>query len=273
MPFCGMHACSTFGCAVGLAWCQAPSSHSPSLQVALLFLVKGPFHHEALWRLWFQSAAGLLPADSVAGSLCGVDGGSNAPSTAHQRRVLQACSSMIDVQQAAAATAAGASAPVADAAGRKGMALLSGSASTPDPAAGAPAAGPSHDTFSGSSGGGSGTSSGSSVLEQQVLFDVYVHPHPSFPGEPTWLCHVLLPPACCLAVAPLVAALVAVPSVCPAILLPLRTSPYPYDDCLPRARCRLPARLAVPWAGAAAAGASGQRVGPAQPGGRRCAAQ
>ena len=24
---------------------------------------------------------------------------------------------------------------------------------------------------------------GGSVLEQQVLFDVYVHPHPSFPGD------------------------------------------------------------------------------------------
>lgn len=240
------------------------------MQVALLFLVKGPFHHEALWRLWFQSAAGLLPADSVAGSLCGGEGSGNAPSAVQQRRVLQACSSVIGLQQAAAATAAGASAPVADAAGRKGMALLSGSAATPDPAAGAPAAGPSHDTFGGSVGGGT---SGSSVLEQQVLFDVYVHPHPSFPGEPTWLWHVLLPPACCLAVAPLVAALVAVPSVCPAVLLPLRTSPYPYGDCLPRARCRLPARLAVPWAGAAAVGASGHRLGPAQPGGRRCAAQ
>lgn len=30
-------------------------------KVALLFLTKGPMHHEAAWRLWLASAAGLLP--------------------------------------------------------------------------------------------------------------------------------------------------------------------------------------------------------------------
>ena len=30
-------------------------------KVALLFLTMGPMHHEASWRLWLASAAGLLP--------------------------------------------------------------------------------------------------------------------------------------------------------------------------------------------------------------------
>ncbi len=164
-------------------------------QVALLFLVKGPFHHETLWRLWFQSAAGLLPADAVAAALCGGNSDSSSSMT-QQRQVLQACRNVALLQQAPAATGT----PAADSAGRNGRALLAGSLAAADPAAGSPAAAPGRHASSAtsaggipssdSSGSGSGTSHSSSdgsgsVLEQQALFDVYVHPHPSFSGEPS----------------------------------------------------------------------------------------
>ena len=46
--------------------CLQPSIASPQAlglpKVALLFLTKGPMPHEPAWRLWFASAAGLLPA-------------------------------------------------------------------------------------------------------------------------------------------------------------------------------------------------------------------
>jgi hypothetical protein len=39
-------------------------------QVALLFLTKGDILHEALWREWFQAAAGQLPEGSVRRAAC-----------------------------------------------------------------------------------------------------------------------------------------------------------------------------------------------------------
>ena len=162
-------------------WCRLPASLLPPAhpafrlpcipQVALLFLVKGPFHHETLWRLWFQSAAGLLPADVVAASLCSAGGSSTA-----QQRVMRACGSAVAAHPASAAQAA-------DGSGRKARALLEGGAAAA-PTNGAPAAaaaGP------GSAFRSSGASSDGGILDQQVLFDVYVHPHPSFPGGPPGL--------------------------------------------------------------------------------------
>lgn len=37
-------------------------------RVALLFLTRGPMHHEEMWRLWLGSAAGQLPARSAQAS-------------------------------------------------------------------------------------------------------------------------------------------------------------------------------------------------------------
>lgn len=168
---------------------QRPSLPACSVhqaQVALLFLVKGPFHHETLWRLWFQSAAGLLPADAVAGALCGdaSNSSSSSGSLARHHKVLQACGSVADFQQAAA-NAAGTSAPAAGAAGgQKGRTLLAGPRAAAGPAASR--TGTAVDPPTGTAPDGGIPSSGGSVLDHQALFDLYVHPHPDFPGD-TWV--------------------------------------------------------------------------------------
>ena len=41
-----------------------------ALQVALLFLVKGPMRHEEVWRRWFSYAADLVPAPLLQQRLC-----------------------------------------------------------------------------------------------------------------------------------------------------------------------------------------------------------
>ena len=49
-------------------------------KVALLFLTTGNLHHEQAWRLWFASAAGLVPApaaevwDGIGASSAGLPG-------------------------------------------------------------------------------------------------------------------------------------------------------------------------------------------------------
>lgn len=43
----------------------------PTPQVAMLFLSKGPLHHEALWRRWFALARDKLPYDGLAAAVCG----------------------------------------------------------------------------------------------------------------------------------------------------------------------------------------------------------
>ncbi|KAI3432241.1 hypothetical protein D9Q98_003802 [Chlorella vulgaris] len=55
-------------------------------QVAMLFLVKGPLRHEAVWQAWFERAAGLLPAQAVSNALCA--------SEARMPAALAACSSL-----------------------------------------------------------------------------------------------------------------------------------------------------------------------------------
>ena len=54
-----------------------------SSKVALMFLTRGSLHHEQSWRLWFRSAAGILPIgvaappsaqQSSGGGLCSLDG-------------------------------------------------------------------------------------------------------------------------------------------------------------------------------------------------------
>lgn len=45
-------------------------------RVALLFLTTGHLHHETAWKLWFKSAGGVLPAQTVATSVCKAEGAS-----------------------------------------------------------------------------------------------------------------------------------------------------------------------------------------------------
>ncbi len=65
---------------------QRPCSINPCLplhltqalgapKVALLFLTRGPMHHEEMWRLWFASAAGMLPIHSTLVSGVGLKAG------------------------------------------------------------------------------------------------------------------------------------------------------------------------------------------------------
>ena len=178
-------------------------------QVALLFLVKGPMHHEVLWRLWFESAAGLLPTDALAAALCSSNSssGGNAASSSssqpsageRQRRVLQACSSR-----------SGADGGVEPVDG--GVLSDSEGVTAPQPGLAEehegqpleePAASPSHSSrllqqahskHSATSNRAGTVNAGfvapkgramppaSGVLGEQILFDVYVHPHPSFKG-------------------------------------------------------------------------------------------
>lgn len=42
----------------------AEATHTP--KVALLFLTRGNLFHEPIWKEWFQSAAGVLPAENAA---------------------------------------------------------------------------------------------------------------------------------------------------------------------------------------------------------------
>ena len=56
-----------------------------TLQVAMLFLTKGPMPHEVLWALWLKQAVGLLPVDCVAASTCG------SSDRARLQAVQQAC--------------------------------------------------------------------------------------------------------------------------------------------------------------------------------------
>ncbi len=51
-------------------------------QVALCFLVRHAAHHDAIWRAWLMSAAGLLPAAAVHAACCG------GPSQQKTRRAL-----------------------------------------------------------------------------------------------------------------------------------------------------------------------------------------
>lgn len=37
-------------------------------KVALMFLTRGPMHHERTWRVWLEAAAGLLPRQALLAS-------------------------------------------------------------------------------------------------------------------------------------------------------------------------------------------------------------
>lgn len=136
-------------------------------QVAMLFLVKGPLRHEAMWRAWFERAEGLLPAQAVSNALCASEDGMPA--------ALAACSSL-------------ASPPTADP-GSAGKNSSDGSSGSGDSAG--RARNRARRISSSSSSGlrrwlferwqaGSGRAPNS--LDRQHLFDVHVHPHPSFTG-------------------------------------------------------------------------------------------
>lgn len=46
------------------------SSSLRAPKVALMFLTRGPMHHEELWTRWLASAAGLVPADLLRFANC-----------------------------------------------------------------------------------------------------------------------------------------------------------------------------------------------------------
>jgi hypothetical protein len=139
------------------------------LQVALLFLVKGPMHHEELWRQWFQTAAGQLPVQALSTALCSSDSskgssgeGDQAAGGEQQRlQVLQAC-------RACAGSIPGSSPGVVPSPEARQAALANGSSLG----------------SSSSSSSSSGSSRGWPVLDQQLLFDVQVHSQPNFTGYP-----------------------------------------------------------------------------------------
>lgn len=138
-------------------------------QVAMLFLVKGPLRHEAMWRAWFERAQGLLPAQAVSNALCASEDGMPA--------ALAACSSLAS--------------PPSQAGAPPGVHSSSSSSSSKQPG-GPPAASSSSSSRAGSSlrrwlyerWHPSGASRAPGVLDRQHLFDVYVHPHPNFTGYP-----------------------------------------------------------------------------------------
>ncbi|KAL4426019.1 hypothetical protein ABPG75_010035 [Micractinium tetrahymenae] len=115
-------------------------------KVALMFLVKGPMHHEQAWRHWFASAGGLLPVNATQAAVCG-------PGSREQRHqdILQAC----HLHQPSTAAAAGAAAAAA----------ATGSTAAGLGALGAPAA-------------------AGDLIGQQHLFSVYIHAPPDFKGYP-----------------------------------------------------------------------------------------
>lgn len=133
----------------------------------MLFLVKGPLRHEAMWRAWFERAQGLLPAQAVSNALCASEDGMPA--------ALAACSSLAS--------------PPSQAGAPPGVHSSSSSSSSKQPG-GPPAASSSSSSRAGSSlrrwlyerWHPSGASRAPGVLDRQHLFDVYVHPHPNFTG-------------------------------------------------------------------------------------------
>jgi len=176
------------------------------LQVAMLFLVKGPLRHEALWRAWFERAEGLMPAQAVSNALCASEDGMPA--------ALSACSSLAS-RTVPQHSPAGVGAPPTAVEARNGSSGSSTASVPPGPSGSA-----SNGGSTGSSGGRRITSTANSrtrsrssrsstdrtgassirrwlyerwqgsggagrapgVLDRQHLFDVYVHPHPNFTG-------------------------------------------------------------------------------------------
>lgn len=163
-----------------LAAALIPPQHTCRPQVAMLFLVKGPLRHEAMWHQWFERAAGLLPAQAVSNALCASEDG--------MPDALAACSSLARGDGAAADASRGTAAAWA-AAGHGG----SGGGRSRGAAAAA-AAGGLAERLLGGVPGLHGRPAQRSVLERQHLFDVYVHPHPNFTGA---LC--MLRALCCIA--------------------------------------------------------------------------
>lgn len=57
-------------CRLSHARTLAARTHVPQIlgldKVALMFLTKGSIHHERMWRVWMEAAAGVLPRQSLA---------------------------------------------------------------------------------------------------------------------------------------------------------------------------------------------------------------
>ena len=123
-------------------------------QVALLFLTDEAVIHERFWRLWFASAAGLLPVEQLRQRLC--SGTRPEEEEAKQTRLLRDC---LGISSGQAAGGDGADE-------KSGLPLPGRSARAREefiPGSEVPA---------------------SDVIGQQHLFDVFVHPHINFTG---WL--------------------------------------------------------------------------------------
>lgn len=151
----------------------------------MLFLVKGPLRHEALWRQWFERAAGLLPAQAVSNAMCA--------SEEAMPEALAACSSLAGAQQAAAGSSSSEGGRGSSGSGKGISRNSTHSGGLTDwvlDAVWRPG-GDSQGTAASSS------SSGSDILERQHLFDVYVHPHPNYTGGWACLSACILQMQCC----------------------------------------------------------------------------
>lgn len=190
--------------------------------MALLFLVKGDLHHEATWRLWFQQAAGLLPLDGLAGSLCGADG-APVPGEQQQQRLeaLRACTdaaARMAQQSPLANRIAASNQALHQLQARKSAAhwrQLFGSGSRDGSSAVSAARAPGTDAAAAVDGAAAAVAKAAAALEgaaaavergapephtaalgpaasgvlgQQLLFDVYVHPHPNYTGRLPCVC-------------------------------------------------------------------------------------
>jgi hypothetical protein len=127
----------------------------------MLFLVKGPLRHEAVWHAWFERAAGLLPAQAVSDALCRTEDG--------MPEALTACSSLVPGERRDVGS------------GPSHVGSSSG--------------GSKYGPGGWHPGWHSSRAAEPGVLDRQHLFDVHVHPHPNFTGR-LRACRAVS--ACCL---------------------------------------------------------------------------
>ncbi|PRW05940.1 beta-1,6-N-acetylglucosaminyltransferase enzyme [Chlorella sorokiniana] len=126
-------------------------------KVALLFLTMGPMHHEATWRLWLSSAAGMLPVREAQAAVC-------TASPQQYSALRQACTAGERPTVAAAAAAAALEGVATGSIGSEGVVGEKAAAAKAWP------------------------------IDQQHLFSVYLHAPPSFKGYPTdslWHGHLI----------------------------------------------------------------------------------
>ena len=129
----------------------------------MLFLVKGELRHEALWRLWFERAQGLLPTQAASNALC--SGQTDLP------RVIAACGSALGAGEQQPEQQQQVEQQQQQQLDWKGAAR------------GSSGGGAARGLGAGWRPGRRHAGRGADILARQHLFDVYVHPHPNFTGE------------------------------------------------------------------------------------------